>query len=458
MATTNRTCNWPGTGSFAAGYGKQALQYLRDRTREDPWWATASIVMHAGRVSYNSQQPVVEEIVPAGPGAVDNLASAIDLHSQARSKIGRGLQDWARIAAALPVAAACHRSFCQQGECVGKHGKLTPKGHSLIECMRSAEYKFSDAEIEAAKRAPAFNPNYKTLFDSMADQKIITQKGAHWVRKGTGIGAKSRNLMAEYIGCDDAVAVDTHVANWVSAAGRLAWVQPVVILRTDKRGRAIPGRNKDGSIKRNKAGKIVQARETQLLKTRWAKDPVAIEGLKKDGYNVETHMPARVFALFKREFQGMAAGCGVSPAVLQVGAWAQGTCNAVSTEGRRYGAAVENAIYLGKGKYDSCANVPRFQSSDLSSQGVRFRELAAKPPAEEFACKSGYFGGAANGSRTTRSTASLPPIVERIAPPSGEIWQVKRVGKPFAVRQLPTGVAAPAHTRKRQRTARRELV
>lgn len=440
MATSRRftapqRCDWPGVGGFAVEYGTKALQYLRDRSREDPWWAAASIVMHAGRVNYNSQQPIIEEIVPGGPAAVETVADAIDTVARVRSKMGRGPQDWARIAAALPVASACYRRFCQLGSCSGKHGKLTADGHSMIECMRSGEHTFSDAEIEAAKRAPSYNPNYKTLFESMVEQKVIMPSGGRWVRKGTGIGAKSRNLMAEYLGCDNAVAVDTHVANWVSTTGRLVWIQPVVALRFDKLGRPVPGRNKDGSIKRNKQGKVVQARETLHLKTRWAKDPRVIEGLKRDGYHVETNMSEKQFAMFKREFQAMADQCGTPAADLQVGAWAQGTCEAVSSEGRRYGAAVSNSIYLGKGKTDSCANVPRFKA-ELTNVGVRMGDLPGKAPPAKFSCKPGYFGGTGNGNGTRDQFR----ITNRIAPPSTERWKVKQVGKPFPARQLAVGM------------------
>lgn len=425
-------CDWPGVGSFALGYGATALDYLRKRTRDDPWFAAASGVMHAGRIGYNIQQRFAEKVTAAGPEAVIDIAGAV-------KTIGRA-QDFARIVASFPVAAACYRRFCQQGSCVSQHGNLSNDGESLVECMRSAEYAFSDSDIEAAKTASSFNPAYPSLWDSMVAQKVITQRGGKWTRVGTGVGAKTRNLVAEYLGCDNAVAVDTHVANWLSATGRLVWIQQVERKRFDVRGRPIYAREPGGGCRKNKQGKCVQARDTLYLKTRFAKGPEIVEGMRADGYHVTDTMTDRQFAMMKREFQAMAAGCGAAPAVLQVGAWAQGTCDAVSA-GRRYGAAVKGSIYLGEGKTDSCGNVPRF-SPDLSDRGVRTVDLP-KGAAERFTCKPGYFGNAA--AAAPRGGATRSPrefqILDRLPKaPSSERWTLRPVGRLFAARQLALGM------------------
>lgn len=118
------------------------------------------------------------------------------------------------------------------------------------------------------------------------------------------------------------------------------------------------------------------------------------------------------------------------PADLQVGAWAQGTCDAIRSE-RRYGSTVEGGIYLGGGRFDSCENVSRLEVR-LSDVAVPLAEKE-KGPRPSFECRPGYFGQPPSGVRVLERLPKAPP---------DEIWTYQPVGRPVAMRQLPAGVVA----------------
>jgi len=408
-------CEWPGLGSFATGYGASALDYLRRRSRENPWFAVASAVMHAGRIGYNIQQRVAEKVIEAGPEAVMDIASTL-------KTVGRA-QDLARVASSMPVAAACYRRFCQQGSCIGDQGKMSRDGEALVECMRSAEYTLSASDIEAAQASPSYNPRYARLFDTMVGEKNVSSRGSSYVRKGTGIGHKTRNLLAEYLGCDDAVAMDTHVANWLSSTGRATWIQKIKVSRKDKNQR--PLRRRDP-----KTGELKDLFNVEHVKTRFAGTIGEKKALTSEGYHVVDRFDPPAYGLMKREFQRLARECDVPPADLQVGAWAQGTCDAIRSE-RRYGSAVEGGIYLGEGRLDSCENIPRLEVR-LSDVAVPLAEKE-KGPGSRFECRPGYFGQPPSGVRVLEKLPKAPP---------DEIWTYQSVGRPVAMRQLPEGAVA----------------
>ena len=55
--------NIPGISESDLRMGQEGLQYLRNRTRENPFFAIATGALHSGPISYDYQQKYVEKIV-----------------------------------------------------------------------------------------------------------------------------------------------------------------------------------------------------------------------------------------------------------------------------------------------------------------------------------------------------------------------------------------------------------
>jgi hypothetical protein len=427
------TCTWPGgVGPFSVGYGANALAYLRRRTAQDPWFAVVSGIMHAGQIDYNIQQPIAERLLKHPPEVAFDMERVF--------KLTEGAQDRARVVGGLGIGAHCYRRFCKdKRDCTPGSGKLSRNGERLIECLRTSTIVFTPAEIDFMQRAQVkdrpIGPRgeggytYKSLLKALQDRKRVVRvpHGSGWGMRGAGLGAKTRNLVAEYMGCDDAVAVDRHVGNWLAnSTGRLAWVQRVKVTKRDSLGRNL------GKMWLNKPVMLTRSK-SQAKRLRSQGFP-AVDSGAVGGYPT--------FGLLKRELQEMARECGVAPATLQVAAWAQNVC-----EGERKGKGANREIYLGEGKTDSCSNVPRL-NVPLSDWAALVRDRP-RSPGERFACAPGYLGGAA-----APAAPLLPLYRAPLRPPPGEFWKVRFVGKPFPVRVIPEDALRPGAHRPARAAAR----
>lgn len=410
-------CNWSDLGSFATDYGAKALGYLRKRTQADPWFAFASGVMHAGQIDYNRQQPVVEKVVTAGPEAVMSYADT--------AKMVKGAQDYARIVAALPLSAACYRRYCGPDgrACMATHGKMSKGAEDATECLRSHEEVLSDDDVATLKRLRQVDEGGSgerpdrpglTVFETLLKTKRLHFKNGRWVKVGANIGPKVRNMMAEYLGCPTGVAVDRHVGNWLTnSVGRVAWVQKVTVTKRDAIGRR---------------RKVTLTRPIRFVKAESDARRMRAQGVPALSGTALSSAPT--FALFKKTLIDMAGECGIEPAALQVGAWAQGVCDGEPGARKR----PPSGIWLGEGQSDSCSTVPRIETV-LSGWAMPIkpndRPKGGKP---RFECKPGYLGASGTAVPLPGAIPVLPGGPLR--PPAGESWSYSYSGKPMPVRIL----------------------
>lgn len=163
----------PGVKHWDLEKGREIESYLQNRTRENPWFAGATGALHSGPIDYDRQQPFVEKITDIGP---EKLTGEED----ARREI-KGAQFWKQKSKTVSDLAKCHVDTCSDGQC------------------------FEDEDARRQFLACAEDAN--------------------------GIGRKTHDLMAEYLGDKSAVAVDRHVMDW---ACNSAGVCPVDKVKGDR--------------------------------------------------------------------------------------------------------------------------------------------------------------------------------------------------------------------------------
>lgn len=155
--------------------GKEVADYLMERSRENPFFAVASAVMHSGPITYTPQQKYVERMVLEDPRNFIDPAYA--------KEAVRGSQLWEGRALILPRATKCFVRHCSRNEC------LKPKGREkLVGCLQKSG---------------------------------VQRTVAGGKRTGVGFGQKILDLTREYLGDSNAVAVDRHVKNWACKRAKL---------------------------------------------------------------------------------------------------------------------------------------------------------------------------------------------------------------------------------------------
>lgn len=357
-------------GYFYPRQGVRALEYLQKRTRDDPFFAIASGFMHAGQINYRIQQAVVERLV-ADPDREALLstpegAKTMLLRRYTGSQMTPGkIEGW-------PYVMDCWKKYCKTPQdpsgraCVSPppgepgHGKLPARAILMMRCLRNLPST-----------------------------------------PGAGIGPKSRNLLAEYLGCEHAVAVDRHVGNFVAnSAGTLAWAQNVYFFRRQVDPHGVPLRDERGhflpllpckgvfseAVRGSKpvctyTGRVVFAGGED------EKHNLRHEGIPAVGVGGGGTGAGGTFAMLKREIGRLARSCGLKSAQMQVGAWLQGVCDsALKEEGR-------TDLYLGKDATFDCTTLPRLK---LGPPAEGFALTARLPsPGWAFRCRPDYLGGAA---------------------------------------------------------------
>jgi hypothetical protein len=355
---------------FDPSAGIAALDYLKARTREDPFFALASGLMHAGPISYGPQQRVVEGLV-ADPERERLLSEDPDFALRRKHKGAQMLKEKIK---AWPYAMDCWDKWCRSAsdpkgkECLMGTGRSPARATGLMGCL--------------IRRLPS--------------------------GFGSRMGRKSRNLMAEYLGCDLAVAADRHVGNWLSTrAGTLAWSGTAFYKRaldeTCKGDFEAQERGKDRTPVCLAKGRVTFVKETEEA-----------QRLRREGVMATDRIGAGQFAMMKREMQRLASGCGLHPAELQVGAWLQSACEARGEEGLMR-AKGEGKLWLGTGSSIDCKTVP---GVDLGPPPKAW-ELSRSPrplPMEDFRCRPGYFGQVQEGP----IRAQPVNLLERIRFPAGK--------------------------------------
>jgi len=188
ISTTRRSCF-----GIQMKPGRDVLNDLK-RHAKDPWWATANVVMHAGGILYETQQPHAERVAAVGHEPfLQGGAEAL--------RLLRGAQLAPSRLVMLHGASRCYRRHCAD---------------------------------EPARCRGDLRDSYIDCLDQYAKTPWNVQKG----RAAGGLGSKSIALLKEYLGDPDAVAVDRHVLNFLCEAGRgFCMVNPKTFKRqrwTDK--------------------------------------------------------------------------------------------------------------------------------------------------------------------------------------------------------------------------------
>lgn len=146
----------PGLKKWDVKKGEETQRYLHKRTINEPFFAAATGALHSGPISYGRQQPFVEKVTDMGPDAVDEVHEAKDAI--------RGAQFWKQKSKTLSDVSKCFKKVCEDNDCTEDRTR-----EDFIDCV---------------------------------DEDV------------TGIGRKTKDLMRLYLGDEEAVAVDRHVADW----------------------------------------------------------------------------------------------------------------------------------------------------------------------------------------------------------------------------------------------------
>lgn len=225
--------------------GKEVASYLMKRSRDRPFFAVASAVMHSGPITYTHQQKYVEKMVKQNP--------TLFLNPDEAEKAVKGSQLWKGRALILPKATKCYVDYCSRKEC------LKPKGREkLVNCLKQSGVK-----------------------------RVV----AGGKKTGAGFGQKILDLTREYLGDQNAVAVDRHVRNWAC-----------------------------------KKAKLVCPKNPKELKT---------EAVTPATYRAVVHA-----------IRTKARECGLTPAQLQVAAWLSGSCKEAGFKAK--------PLYIGEGMSVRC--------------------------------------------------------------------------------------------------------
>jgi len=249
--------------------GKASLEYLRRRTHENPLFAVLTGVFHSGAIPYQNNQQWVEHLVEKPYSEVKKLAEK-PLEDRVRTMTidrPKNLPSvyFARSRAnMLPGALECFEDLCldEPEKCFEKRTR-----EKLVKCM-----------VDKA-RGPI---------------EEGTQRG--------GIGRKTSDLMREYLGDDEAVAVDRHVLRWVCEDAK---VYCPIDLKTGK---------PLGSLEELEYGGTAR------------------------GYKI----PDEIYEACAEALREEARHCGIMPTQLQVGVWLKGVCGAPKRP--------RGPIFLGKGR------------------------------------------------------------------------------------------------------------
>jgi hypothetical protein len=365
--------------------------------------------MHAGQIDYNTQQPIVEEVAKRSPEFFLRFSNTASITKNAQEK--------KKILVGVTYAAHCHVKRNQR-DYVSDKG-MPQAADDLIECLRQPRkpLRLKPEAVADLKRAfeiagYIFEPETGKLWDtrptgaSEDEQECKTPPcpsrlppnlkrtgDGGYVVTGAGMGPKTRNMAGEYFGCDTAVAVDRHVANWLAnRAGRLAWYQTVLLPKFDKNGRRIGMQRKNAVVTFT-----TSEAESRRMRAR--------------GFAATSSLSYGVMATMKRALLQMGHECGVPPAELQVAAWADGVCS----------SGVES-LFLGDGAHASCENVPRYRIP-LSEWAAPVVERDPKP-SPRFRCGADFLGGSRKGGQLG-APGKLIPILHKIDGPFEQVGPIR---------------------------------
>ena len=245
-------------------------EYIQRKTREDPYYALVTGVLHGAPADYTATQPYVDEILRQGPE-----------HFTRASENARFLNTHLKGAGGRPV-----------------------------------RYQFS------RQKAPVLAEMSQCFLDNINKGRMGAAK--HCANRDVkGIGRKGRNLVLEYLGDDNAVAVDRHVFNYLNLYR--GWTPP---------------------------RKVV-----------WGS-----HGIRVDDEEIQEAA--------EKEIKRIAHECGKKPSEVQVAAWLKGACDARLKAKGRKGKPV---VWMGEDKIIQCREREHLRPSGYQIRRTKKPRRATAP-------------------------------------------------------------------------------
>ena len=321
-------CNWNPTAAVDLKAAKWATDFLKRRTKEDPWFNGLTVLLHSGQVDYTKHQLVLERILAHGPKKVR------DDKEWFRDKACSNYFDPFKGKAVPPLVQPLQ--FIEKSgplaerfikEC-GEDGKKC-KGQKGVE--RFLKKLISPSSLTQQLKAHGYGSTPVYI-----NEGTIGCPGGKPSGKGpAGFGPKIRELAREYAGNPNGVAVDRHIGAWVCGN----FMDDPEIRDRCKQG--FPAL-KYQSIIDTFPGTPAAEKAAQDLKD-MGSDKTSITS-----FSMETDPTYRTL---KGKVAVEAAKCKVSPAVMQVGAWFKQACREKDpSKGLFGGESDHDYVWLGSSK------------------------------------------------------------------------------------------------------------
>jgi hypothetical protein len=283
-----------------------ALDFLERRAEEDPWFNGTTLIFHSGQVNYTKHQLVAEKFNTFGPRVSLNedvargIACTPALNPVAASgKKGVALTQTTPFIYKTPLLAAKFIEVC------GENGEKC-RGHKDLEKLL-LQLRSKGALRPEHKRAgmKGFSASVPAGFVGCDPKKPVKKPYA------VGFGTKIRELVREYAGDPNAVAVDRHIAAWVCK--HYGTSSPEI-------KQACHGAFAAMRLEDEQKKYAVDSKKWKSLQRKIDK----IED--KTSASVGAYEESKKYSMLKSVVADEAKKCGVSPALLQVGAWFKQTC------------------------------------------------------------------------------------------------------------------------------------
>lgn len=163
-------------------WGKEALAELRRRTKDDPFFAVGTAILHGGKFDYNRQQPVLEAMTEL-PDA-EKLKLSFPIFMNDFLAVNKSQTYDKRVEPSAEAVKIWIDQCCppEQVEEIGEGFKPKDPNLQCNLCVTPDD------------------------FDALSTRLMEEFKG---------VGLKTKNLVDEYFGDDEAVAVDRHICKFL---------------------------------------------------------------------------------------------------------------------------------------------------------------------------------------------------------------------------------------------------
>jgi hypothetical protein len=314
---------------------KWATDYLVRRTKEDPWFNGLTLLLHSGQVDYTKHQLVLERILAHGPKASKDKEW---FRSHACEPIfdpftGKVVTPLTQATGFIEKAPVLSKRFIEK---CGEKGEKC-KGQKNIERLLQTLYSpTSFASISKKNRLPG----QESISVSIPEGAPGCPGDGLSAGTKVGFGPKIRELAREYAGNPNAVAVDRHIGAWV--CGNFMGEDTPEGRALDKSCRVgFPALKFQDIIDAKPGTPEAMAAEKKLIAMKENKTSLA-PGDKEWSSTYRT---------LKGKIIVEAEKCGVTPAVMQVGAWFKQACRGEDETKGIFGKASKHKfVWLGARK------------------------------------------------------------------------------------------------------------